>query len=480
MDKILFDELRRYVDDEVIRYDVPGHKGNPEVLQDLANYFGENLIKADVNSMQRLDNMNLPIGLIKRAQDNIAELHGADFSRFLINGTTSGIQMMIMASVSPGEKILVPRNAHTSVTAGLVLSGASVIYGYPEFDGELGVYTFLRLEEVKKKLHEHPDIKTVLLINPSYHGFVSEFEEIVTYCKTMGKIVIVDEAHGGQFYFSRLGYTTAMDAGADLTCISYHKTLGSLTQSSLLLGKDNGQISLDRLQEMYRLLNTTSPSYLLMTSIEVAADYLETNGAQKFAEINVFVEEARAEINRVPGFTIVDENYMNGEKIRFDFSKILIRVQIPGMSGFELYKMLRDEYNIQSELAEAELVLLVLGIGDREENLSKVVGALREISSSCSVSEQRETKRSMSKIIHLSEPVDLRKCFYGRKKRVLLEDSVGEICGESVMLYPPGIDIVKMGEQFTPEIVEYLKEIQADDLDIIGILDEKVTVIEDG
>lgn len=474
MKTIIFDELKNYVNDQVIRYDVPGHKGNNKILKEFTDFFGDKIIEADVNSMKRLDNLNEANSIIKQSQKNIAQVFGAEDSRILINGTTSGIQSMIMATIKPNETILVPRNCHKSITSALILSGANVVYATVEFSLELGVFTYVTLEEIKNKIEEYPEIKTVLLINPSYYGFCKEFKEIVSYCKEKEKIVIVDEAHGGQFYFTNDQYSTAINCGADITCISTHKTLGSLTQSSLLLFNSN-KIKIDQVDFYYKMLNTTSPSYLLISSVEVAISNLKKNGYIKFSQLNKLVLKYKKLINDIVGFQIIDSEYFGEKPNEYDFSKILISTKNININGFELYDLLRDEYNIQVELAEFELVLCIIGYGDEENNLKKLYLALKDISSKNKYKESNEIKYNSPP--QIKSKLNLREIHYLNKEEIDLDKAHNKICGESIMIYPPGIDIIKMGEVFTLEIIEYIKSILRYDVPVLGINNNLVKVI---
>lgn len=474
----ILDELIKYIETNPIRYDVPGHKGNIEKKTKFETVFGGNIIKFDVNSMENLDNLNFPQGVIKKSQKLIAELHKADESKFLINGTTSGIQLMILASTNPGEKILVPRNVHKSVTSGIFLADAIPIYSYPQFDENLGIYTYITLEEIKKKLEYNPDIKVVLLINPTYYGVCSEFGEIVNYCKKKGKTVIVDEAHGGQFYFHD-DYVSAMDVGADMSCVSYHKTLGSLTQSSLLLyNLDN--VNIEKIEYFYQMLNTTSPSYLLMSSVEFAAKNLENNGKLKFKKLQNRILILQEEIAEIKGFELINHTYFNKQENFFDFSKILIKIESLGKTGFEIYKILKYEYNIQIELAEFNLLLLVTGSGENIDNFEVLIQALKKISNN--YYDEKKPKYFKIPIIPEKKQINLttpKKALYLEKQNIKLEKAINLKCGKEIMIYPPGIDIIKSGEIFTIEIIEYLKKLKKEKIPIIGMNCEDVTIIKE-
>lgn len=474
----ILNAIEKYKNQQVLRYDVPGHKGNPKSLGKFCELYGDQVVKLDLNSMEALDNMNQPLGVIKETQKQIAKLHGSDQSKILTNGTTSGIQMMILATTNPGEKILIPRNAHKSVTTGIIMSGAIPIYFYPLFDEKLGIYTEVTLTEIQRKIEENPEVKTILLINPSYYGICGEFQEIVKFCKSKEKLVIVDEAHGGQFNFNDQNIT-AMNAGADLSCISYHKTLGSLTQSSVLLYRDNKKFT-EKLNFFYQALNTTSPSYLFIGSIEGAAQTLSISGEKEFLNIEKEVTKMKKKINRIPGFEIIDQDYFRKNKSFFDFSKLLIKVEHLNLTGFEVYRKLREEYNIQIELAEFNLILLISGSGEQTEKLNYVYEALEDISKNYyNKKNSNETKLNMLPLKKEEQPKALREIFYKNKTKVNLEKALNQICGESIMIYPPGIDIIKLGEKFDIQTIKYIQNLIDQKIPIMGLVEGKVSIIEE-
>ncbi len=473
MKTLVFDELKKYVDEEVLRYDVPGHKGLLE--NEFTDYFGNNIVKADVNSMKRLDNLNYSKSIIKETQKNIANVHGAKDSRILVNGTTIGIISMIMASIKPNEYILIPRNVHKSIESAIILSGAIPIYVNPEFDDNLSIFTFLSLKKIKEKLLEFPMIKTVVLINPSYFGISFEFEKIVKYLKSIGKVVLVDEAHGAHLYFGSNRPKNAMEVGADMSCLSYHKTLGSLTQSSLLLFNSD-IVDINLLDRFLTMLTTTSPSYLLISSVETTVAYLASKEDDYFNnKINV-LEGYKREINKIKGISVINDEYLNVLKEEFDQMRLVIKIDKLKISGFELYDILRDEYNIQIELGENNLVLLIISIYDDLNDLKKLINALEEISKE--FYGEKNSKAKLKFDLARNSNIALREIFYKEKELVDLKSCNNRVCGESIMIYPPGIAIIKQGEIFNKEIIDYLIEIDKKELDTLGIYKGKVNVIK--
>jgi arginine decarboxylase len=227
--------------------------------------------------MKELDILNNPTGVIREAHQLIADAYFADEAFFLVNGTTSGIQTMVMSSCNPGDKIILPRNVHKSVINALILSGATPVYIDPEVDETLGISLGISLEKIKEAVTKDSDIKVVFIINPTYYGAVSDLKEIIKFCHKKNIVVLVDEARGVHFPFHKTFPKNAMTLGADMSAVSIHKTGGSLTQSSVLF-LNHGRIKQERVKNMLNLTQTTSASYLLMTSLDVARKTLVTQG----------------------------------------------------------------------------------------------------------------------------------------------------------------------------------------------------------
>lgn len=460
--------------------DVPGHKGN-YLDNEFVQYFGEEIIRSDVNSMKRLDNLNYSETIIKQSQKNIAKLHNAHDSRFLINGTTMGIQIMILSSIKEGEKIIVPKNIHKSVQSALILSGAKPIYADVEFHNKLGIYTKLTLEQIKEKVNKHPDIKACLLINPSYYGVSYEFEKIVKFLKDKNIIILVDEAHGGIFYTQDVG-CSAMEAGADMSVISYHKTLGTLTQTSLLL-YNSKLIDINKVDEVFTMLTTTSPSYLLMTNLEVTILDVFQNKLLQFPKMIQIVNEYKDKINDIDGLCVVDYKYLNLKKKYFDPMRLVISVEELTISGYEAYELLRDEYNIQCELGESNVILCIITIFDRPEDLNRLVAALEDLAKKNSKSDYNEEKAKIiieEKLLDEKETsieVSPREIFYKTKELIHYKDAVGRVIASSIMLYPPGIPIILQGTKITQQDIYKITDLKKADDKIYGIYDGKIYVI---
>ena len=436
----------------VVPFDVPGHKGG-RGNKELTDFLGINCLKADVNSMKPLDNLCHPVSVIKEAQELAAEAFHAEHAFFMVTGTTGAVQAMIMTTCKAGEKIIMPRNVHRSAINALVVNGAVPIYVNPGVNKRLGIPLGMGVEDVKKAILENPDAKAVLVNNPTYYGICSNLREIVRLAHEHGMKVLVDEAHGTHFYFGENMPVSAMNAGADMAAVSMHKTGGSLTQSSLLLcGKD---INADYVRQIINLTQTTSGSYLLMASLDIARKNLSINGRELFAKTVKFAEYAREEINRLGGYYAFGDELCDGDAFfAFDKTKLSVHTRDIGLAGIEVYDILRDEYGIQIEFGDLGNILAIISAGDRALEIERLISSLSEIKRLYS-----KDKAGLFDHEYINPDVTMppQKAFYGDKKLVPLEESTGKVCGEFVMCYPPGIPILAPGERITDEIIEYIK-----------------------
>ena len=432
-------------------FDVPGHKGG-RGNRELTEFLGEDTMSLDVNSMKPLDNLNHPVSVIKDAHALAAEAFGADEAFFIVNGTTAAVQAMIMSACNTGEKIIMPRNVHRSAINALVVCGALPVYINPGINKELGIPLGMSIKDIKRAIDENPDAKAILVNNPTYYGICSNLSEIVALAHANNMLVLVDEAHGTHFYFHDKLPVSAMAAGADMAAISMHKTGGSLTQSSILLTRDS--VNADYVRQVVNLTQTTSASYLLLSSLDIARKNLALNGSAIFAKTIEFANYARDEINRLGGYYAFGNELVDGDTVfSFDSTKLSIHTRNIGLAGIEVYDLLRDDYGIQIEFGDIGNILAIISSGDRNVDIERLISALAEI-----------------KRLHEKDPAGLfdheyinptiimgpKDAFYSRKKAVPIRESVGEICGEFVMSYPPGIPILAPGERITADIINYI------------------------
>jgi arginine decarboxylase len=466
----LFDALKKYVDDKVVSFHVPGHKQG-RGIKELSDYIGERVLQMDVNGMEDLDYANNPTGVILEAEKLMANAFGAQNAFFLVNGTTAGVQAMIMTACEPGDKIIIPRNAHKSTIGGIILSGAIPIYIQPEIDDKLGIAMGITEENLKKTIREHPHAKAVFVVNPTYYGVVSDLKAIVRIAHKHDMAVLVDEAHGAHMSFHDDFPLTAMEVGADMSAASMHKTAGSMTQSSILLLR-NDIITPERVKQVLNLTYTSSASYLLMCSLDVARKQLATHGSELLDVALGLSRSARDEVNKIEElFAFGKEQIGRPGCFDFDETKLSINVAGLGCTGYQIETKLRKEYNIQIELSDMHNILAIVSIGDRKEDLNALVAALEDIS----LKTEKVVMKNTIKIPGSPEMiVSPRNAFYSPKKVVTLENSIGEIAGEMIMAYPPGIPVVCMGERISKDIVEYIKILKEQKCELQGTADPYV------
>ena len=432
-------------------FDVPAHKsgrGNPE----LTEYLGKRAMAMDVNSMKPLDNLGHPVSVIRDAQRLAAEAFGADDAFFMVNGTTSAVQAMIMATCTAGDEIILPRNVHRSAINALVVCGAIPVYVNPGTDKRLGIPLGMRVEDVAKAIAEHPSAKAVLVNNPTYYGICSNLVEIVKLAHAAGMRVLADEAHGTHFYFHEELPVSAMAAGCDMTAASIHKTGGSLTQSSVLLTRR--PVNPDYVRQVITLTQSTSASYLLLSSLDIARKNLFFRGREMYQKTMDFADYARVEINELGGYYAFGPELIDGDAVfAFDRTKLSVHTRDIGLAGIEVYDHLRDDYGIQIEFGDVGNLLAILSAGDRMMDVERLISALEEI-------KRLREKSPIGLFDHeYIDPVIAlppQTAFYAKKRRVPMKESTGLVAGEFVMSYPPGIPIVAPGERITPDVLEHI------------------------
>lgn len=477
----LFDALMKYVDRDTIPFHVPGHKKGIGMDNEFRNFIGENPFKIDVTVFKLVDSLHHPTGPIKEAQELAADCYGADSSFFSIHGTSGAIQAMIMSAVSDGDKIIIPRNVHKSITAGIILSGAIPVYMQPELDKKLGIAQGVTPKTVEETLRENPDAKAVLIINPTYYGVSTDIKKIVDIVHSYNLPLLVDEAHGPHLGFNNKLPISAMEAGADICAQSTHKIIGSLTQSSLLHVKGH-YIKPKRVQQVLNLLQTTSPSYILMASLDCARRQIALHGRELMEQTLKLCNYAREEINRIPGFYCFGEEILGNPGVyALDPTKLTITCRDLGITGYDLDMILSNKYHIQMELSDFYSVLAVGSFGDTKDSIDRLIEALKEISNDY----LNKTNIKSDFIDIPSIPIRAllpREAFSGEKVSIPIEDSIGKISGEFLLAYPPGIPILCPGEIITKEIIDYVKELKTVGLYVQGTEDpniENINIIID-
>lgn len=481
----LLDAIVEYTTERPVYFKIPGHRYEKGISPRWRQWTGDGIFRFDLTEAEGLDDLHEPEGVIREAQELAAEVFRAKKTYFLVNGTTCGNEAMVLASVKEGEKIMVARNAHKSVLMGLTLSGAVPVYLMPKQDPATGLWGSLTPETVEEGFRQHPDCKAVFLVSPTYYGVCSDIRKIASICHKHGALLLVDEAHGGHLYFQKKGTPTetlpqgAILQGADLCAQSMHKVTGSLTQSSLLhIGSD--RIDLGRLEACLHMVQSTSPSYLLMTSLDAARYELALHGEEMLERGLQLAQTAREAIRKIPGITCVGTEEKGDAIFDLDTVRLVISASKLGLSGYQLADRLYEEYKIGMELADDRYVVAVVTYANDEEDMRQLVHALQEISRiengnlsgkmyrkeeemqtlNQSTKDEPTERQEQQNIIGSSRPVPQippmfatpRQAFFGEKKRIPWKEAKGKIAAEALIPYPPGIPLVNPGEQVTDEI----------------------------
>lgn len=448
----IFEALSEFKKMRIVPFDVPGHKrgkGN----KNLTEFLGENCLTVDVNSMKPLDNLCHPVSVIKEAEEIAADAFGAAHAFFMVGGTTSSVQAMVLSVLKKDDKIILPRNVHRSVINALVLCGAIPVYINPQTDKRLGIPLGMSLQDIKQAIKDNPDAKAVLVNNPTYYGICSDLKSITEYAHKHNMLCLADEAHGTHFYFSDKLPLSAMKAGADIAAVSMHKSGGSLTQSSFLLCGEN--INSNHVRKIINLTQTTSGSYLLLSSLDLSRQNLALDGENIVNKVIKRAEYSRDEINQIGDYYAFSKEMINGDSVfDFDVTKLSINTLDLGLAGIEVYDLLRDEYDIQIEFGDLGNILAYISLGDTNKNIERLISALSEI--------RRLYKKDKSGMLsheYINPIVSLspQKAFYADTVSLPIKECKDKICCEFVMCYPPGIPILAPGEIITKDIIEYIE-----------------------
>ena len=462
--------MRKYSEDGALAFHTPGHKqglGAHSLLKELITDEG---LRREVSLMEELDDLHDPRTCIKEAQQLAAELWNADEAFFMVNGTTSAVQAMIMSTLQPNDLVLVSRNAHRCVMSGLILSGARPIYLMPEFNSEFGISLNLSVETIKAAIEKYPQAKALIIVSPNYYGIAADLKEIAKLLHEHGMLLLVDEAHGAHLRFSEKLPTSAIDAGADLAAQSTHKLLGSLTQTSMLMMKSK-LIDVERVKRTVSLLQSTSPNYLLLASLDIARLQMQESGMELIEQAINLSQHLRSEINNINGLKTFDKV----EGFDFDLTKVTVNVSELGLTGIETEQILRHKYKIQCELSDINNLLFLITIADNINIINKLIYTLKKISNN----KKRFTKSNnfAFRIPHSALTLTPREAFYSAITEVNLHEAVNKICAEEVTFYPPGIPILQPGELITAEIIEYIEANKKIGRRLIGATDTSLNTI---
>lgn len=468
----IIEGLKDYLKENNIRFHMPGHKGKESLIE-----WNKLIPQIDVTEVSGTDNLHQPETIILESQRLASKTFGSKETFYSINGTTGGIYAAIASVTKPNDKVLVQRNCHKSVYNALIFNNLEAEYVHPVYDKENNIVTGVLVKDIEKKLKKNPDIKSVIITNPSYYGICSNIKEIADITHKYNMILIVDEAHGSHFQFSKKLPLTAIKAGADIVIQSTHKTLPAFTQSSMV-HVNSSRVDIKKLKKMMTMYQTTSPSYILMASLDIARGYMEDIGSGKLDKLIDYIENKVEYLNNIQGVKVFDQHYINKSNI-FDFDITKLLISVDGLNGKELEKILRRDYNIQLEMSDYFYGLALCTVLDDKEDIDKLVNAIKDISLNKKVKKSTINNFNINiKHIEPKKEMTLHSAFYKDKKEIELSKSKGQVSGGFIIPYPPGIPIICPGEIITSEIIEYIQFLKKNDIQLLGFLDENKEKIE--
>lgn len=454
----LWEALVRHKQLQAAQFHIPAHRGGAAIPEDFLQLAGTGLFQIDLTEIPGLDDLHNPQAALAEAQQLAAELFGAEKSFFLVNGTSCGLMAIIMACCTPGDKIIIPRNAHRSVLSGLILSGAIPIYYQPDILGEFACVGGTNPLQIKQVLKENFDAKAVLVVNPTYYGVCGDIATVAKDCHQAGMPLLVDEAHGTHLRFHRELPPDALSCGADAVVQSTHKTGGSLTQSSLL-HLQGELIDKKRVADALRMVQSTSPSYILMASLDLARRQLALEGQKLLENTLRLAGWCRAKLKTSPGIRVLNEGTLachDGNML--DATRLTISLLGLGLTGYQTAELLEQEYGVFVEMADYASVVAIIALGTTKDDCRRLVEALQQITT-----QTAGVSLTIPESLRLPTPcvkLNPRDAWQSKSQEILLEDSLGYISSETIAVYPPGIPVLCPGEQITPQVFEYLLTIR--------------------
>ena len=466
----LVDALKNFDKISPAYFCIPSHHRGKGVSSSFTEVFGKTVLKYDLTETPITDDLHEADGAIKEAESLASELFGSDRTFFLVNGTTCANEAMIISSVCEGEKILVARNCHKSVLMGLIISGASPVYIEPEISGVFSTFGSISPEKVELAFKNHPDIKAFILTSPTYYGIGSDLQKIADICHSHGVLLLVDEAHGSHFAFSDKLPKTALSCGADMVSQSTHKTLNSMTQSSMLHVKGS-LVDISKVDAALKIVQSTSPSYILMASLDAARQNAALNGRTAVCRMLDITSYIRSTLSSIDGVSC-PENVDGNEVFSFDKTRIVFSVK--GISGFYLSEILFEKYNICCEMADNYNVVSIIGSSDSYEDADRLINAVKEIAATVNSGKIKEFSLPPMPPMAMTP----RKAFFAKSTRTNFKDSVGKVSAEMIAPYPPGIPVIYPGEVITEEIYEFISEAIKDGRHIHGFSDKSMETIK--
>lgn len=470
---MIIDGIEQYRNEVDVSFHMPGHKNKINIL----NNIGDNLYRYDITETKGTDDLFFPKSIIKNTLDYIKESYNVRKSYMVVNGTSCSVIASIMSCTNPGDCILVQRDCHKSAYSAIILGDLEVKYIYPNFNENYGLNCSINLENLELILKESPKIKAVLLTYPTFYGVCFNIKKAAQIVHKYNKVLIIDEAHGSHLNYSNSLPISAESSGADIVAQSTHKTLPAMTQCSVL-HVCSDRINIDKLEKMLRLLQTSSPSYILMSSIHNAIEYMNTCGENRLEEnINMFKHKVK-EAKKL-GITVLTKELVN--KIGcydFDESRVVVSLNNVGITGTELENILRQKYKVQVEMSDLMYIIGYITAADEPNNIEYLFNSIIEIYLKNKVKFSKNNKVIIKEFPELKQQITIKKAFYLDSELILLDESIGRLASDFIIPYPPGIPLVCPGEKIEKYVVDYIKIMLQSGINVNGIENNRLRVVK--
>ena len=445
----LVDALQRCANRQNAAFYTPGHKRGQGITRRHKQLFGELAFRADLPELPELDNLFAPAGVILHAQQLAAAAFGAEQTWFLANGSTCGVEAAILATCGPGDKLILPRNVHSSAIAGLILSGAVPIYIQPSYNAEWDIALDVFPNTLAAALAQHPDAKAVLIVSPTYQGICSDVGAIARLAHDQGIPLIVDEAHGPHFAFHPDLPPSALSAGADIVIQSTHKVLSAFTQAAML-HLQGDRINRTRLSQSLQLTQSTSPSYLLLGSLDAARYQMATKGKDLMSKTLELANHAHQAIKQLSSLKVLDSD---------DRTRLSLNISSLGITGFDADEVLHTKHNITCELPTLHTLTFIISLGNTPADIHQLIKGLSKLSRQYPHDQSAPSKIKLAlPRAHLpTAPLTPRQAFFAPQQPLPLHTAIGKTCAETITTYPPGIPLLLPGETIIESAIDYLR-----------------------
>ena len=469
----LFYALKNYINKKRPAFHMPGHHRGKGIHNLLKEEWGENIFLYDITEVEGMDYLHKPEGVIKEAQELAAKAFGSDYTFFLINGSTVGNLVMLISTLNPKDKVILQRNSHRSIIGGLAIFDLEPVYIQSEIDNYSGIPWGIKPESYEDKLKNN-SVKVSLITSPNYFGMCENIDEILKIGRKYNQIMLLDEAHGVHFPFNSKLPVSGIKLGYDMIVQSAHKTLPALTQTSFLHIKGN-KVDMDKVFDALTYLESSSPSYLFMVSLDMVRYQMESEGELIWDKIIELSNYMRNEVNKIDGLYCFGKEILNNGIYDLDLTKITINTKKLGLTGFEVEEILNKNYNIEIELSDSYNILIFLTPGIEKDEIDKLIYALNDISN-------KYKKEPIEEDIIVPEIPEMlatpKEAYINDKEIIELKNAKNRISGKVISAYPPGLPILVPGEKISENILNYIFDLKEKRANLQGFIDVECNYIK--